>query len=72
LTEDSGDNVAVDAFEGNNLVLVDEARGAGGFKWKKNRDQLCDRFSFEFPTFSQALKAQQAGTHGGICQVRAV
>jgi len=61
LSEDSGDKtIAVDAFEGNNLVLVDEGhRGAGGFKWKKNRDQLCAAgFSFEYSaTFSQALKA---------------
>jgi len=61
LTEDSGDKtIAVDAFEGNNLVLVDEGhRGAGGFKWKRNRDQLCENgFSFEYSaTFSQALKA---------------
>ena len=61
LSEDSGDKtIAVDAFEGNNLVLVDEGhRGAGGFKWKKNRDQLCESgFSFEYSaTFSQALKA---------------
>jgi hypothetical protein len=61
LTEDSGDKtVAVDAFEGNNLVLVDEGhRGAGGFKWKNNRDRLCEKgFSFEYSaTFSQALKA---------------
>jgi hypothetical protein len=50
----------VDAFEGNNLVLVDEGhRGAGGFKWKNNRDRLCENgFSFEYSaTFSQALKA---------------
>ena len=61
LQEDSGDRtVAVDAFEGNNLVLVDEGhRGAGGFKWKNNRDRLCeDGFTFEYSaTFSQALKA---------------
>ena len=61
LQEDSGDKtVAVDAFEGNNLVLVDEGhRGAGGFKWKSNRDRLCENgFSFEYSaTFSQALKA---------------
>jgi hypothetical protein len=61
LQEESGDQtVAVDAFEGNNLVLVDEGhRGAGGFKWKSNRDRLCaDGFSFEYSaTFSQALKA---------------
>ncbi len=60
LTEDSGDKtVAVDAFEGNNLVLVDEGhRGAGGFKWKNNRDRLCeDGFSFEYSaTFSQASR----------------
>ncbi len=61
LQEESGDQtVAVDAFEGNNLVLVDEGhRGAGGFKWKRNRDRLCEAgFSFEYSaTFSQALKA---------------
>ena len=61
LQEDSGDKtVAVDAFEGNNLVLVDEGhRGAGGFKWKNNRDRLCENgFTFEYSaTFSQALKA---------------
>ena len=61
LQEESGDKVvAVDAFEGNNLVLVDEGhRGAGGFKWKSNRDRLCENgFSFEYSaTFSQALKA---------------
>ena len=61
LQEESGDKtVAVDAFEGNNLVLVDEGhRGAGGCKWKSNRDRLCDNgFSFEYSaTFSQAMKA---------------
>jgi hypothetical protein len=47
LTEDSGDKtVAVDAFEGNNLVLVDEGhRGAGGFKWKNNRT-VCVKRAF--------------------------
>jgi len=61
LQEESGDQtVAVDAFESNNLVLVDEGhRGAGGFKWKSNRDRLCENgFTFEYSaTFSQALKA---------------
>jgi hypothetical protein len=61
LQEDSGDKtVAVDAFESNNLVLADEGhRGAGGFKWKSNRDRLCENgFTFEYSaTFSQALKA---------------
>jgi len=52
--------VAVDAFEGNNLVLVDEGhRGAGGFEWMDKRDRLCeDGFSFEYSaTFGQAMKA---------------
>ncbi len=61
LQEESGDKtIAVDAFESNNLVLVDEGhRGAGGFKWKSNRDRLCENgFTFEYSaTFSQALKA---------------
>jgi hypothetical protein len=61
LPEDSGDKtVVVDAFEGNNLVVVDEGhRGAGGFKWKSNRDRLCEKgFSFEYSaTFSQARTA---------------
>lgn len=52
--------VAVDAFEGNNLVLVDEGhRGASGFEWKDRRDKLCATgFSFEYSaTFGQAMKA---------------
>lgn len=52
--------VAIDAFEGNNLVLVDEGhRGASGEDWKTKRDRLCaDGFSFEYSaTFGQAIKA---------------
>lgn len=52
--------VAVDSFEGNNLVLVDEGhRGAGGKDWKDKRDRLCEKgFSFEYSaTFGQAIKA---------------
>ena len=52
--------VAVDAFEGNNLVLVDEGhRGAGGVEWMDKRNRLCeDGFSFEYSaTFGQAMKA---------------
>lgn len=52
--------VAIDAFEGNNLVLVDEGhRGSSGEEWKKKRDQLCETgFSFEYSaTFGQAMKA---------------
>jgi hypothetical protein len=52
--------VSVDAFEGNNLVLVDEGhRGAGGVEWMDKRNRLCaDGFSFEYSaTFGQAMKA---------------
>ncbi len=51
--------IAVDSFEGNNLVLVDEGhRGMSGKEWKSKRDKICkDGFSFEYSaTFSQAIK----------------
>ncbi len=57
--------VAVDAFEGNNLVLVDEGhRGAstgGEGAWMKFRNTLCEKgFSFEYSaTFGQAVKGRQ-------------
>jgi hypothetical protein len=61
LGEEKGEKrVAVESFEGNNLVLVDEGhRGASGEIWKKRRDQLCEKgFSFEYSaTFSQAVAA---------------
>ncbi len=64
LREESGDKtIAVEAFEGNNLVLVDEGhRGASGKEtgeWMKRRNQLCENgFSFEYSaTFGQAMKA---------------
>ena len=61
LREESGDKtVAVDSFEGNNLVLVDEGhRGSSGEEWKDKRDKLCATgFSFEYSaTFGQAMKA---------------
>lgn len=53
---------AIDAFEGNNLVLVDEGhRGASGGEdgaWMRARNALCERgFSFEYSaTFGQAVK----------------
>ncbi len=54
--------VAVDAFEGNNLVLVDEghrgaATGKGG-AWMRFRERLCEKgFSFEYSaTFGQAVR----------------
>jgi len=64
LREEMGEKtVAVDAFEGNNLVLVDEGhRGTSGAEtgaWMQKRNQLCENgFSFEYSaTFGQAMKA---------------
>ncbi len=61
LAEASGEKtIAVDAFEQNNLVLVDEGhRGAGGVDWKDKRDRLAATgFSIEYSaTFGQAIKA---------------
>jgi Type III restriction enzyme, res subunit len=61
LRETSGDKtVAVDTFEDNNLVLVDEGhRGSGGEEWMEKRARLCaNGFSFEYSaTFGQAIKA---------------
>lgn len=66
LKEEMGEKtVAVDAFEGNNLVLVDEGhRGAsagGDGAWMKYRNALCERgFSFEYSaTFGQAVKGSK-------------
>lgn len=52
--------VAVDCFEGNNLVLVDEGhRGHAGEEFMRRREALCrDGFSFEYSaTFGQSVKA---------------
>jgi len=64
LRETTGDKtVAIDAFEGNNLVLVDEGhRGTSGAEvghWMEMRRRLCEKgFSFEYSaTFGQAMKA---------------
>lgn len=61
LREEMGEKtVAVDSFESNNLVLVDEGhRGAGGVDWMDKRDRLCTNgFSFEYSaTFGQAMRA---------------
>ncbi len=66
LREESGDKtVSVEAFEGNNLVLVDEGhRGTSGGKesiWLERRDKLCEKgFSFEYSaTFGQAVKGNK-------------
>jgi hypothetical protein len=68
LREDGGDKtVAIDAFESNNLVLVDEGhRGSSGKetgRWMDARRRLCENgFSFEYSaTFGQAMKA--SGNH---------
>ena len=64
LGEENGDKtVAVDSFEDNNLVFIDEGhRGSSGDKWKINRDKLSENgFAFEYSaTFAQAINA--AGT----------
>lgn len=64
LRDEAGDKtVAVEAFEGNNLVLVDEGhRGSSGKEtgqWLQRREALCENgFSFEYSaTFGQAVKA---------------
>jgi len=64
LRETTGEKtVSIDAFEGNNLVLVDEGhRGTSGAEvghWMQMRNRLCEKgFSFEYSaTFGQAMKA---------------
>ena len=64
LKETSGvKTTAVDSFEGNNLVLVDEGhRGTSGKDvglWMEMRNRLCEKgFSFEYSaTFGQAMRA---------------
>ncbi|MDE3258789.1 MAG: DEAD/DEAH box helicase family protein [Gemmatimonadota bacterium] len=55
-----GISVPVEAFEGNNLVFVDEGhKGSGGEAWRRYRDALGESgFTFEYSaTFGQALKA---------------
>ena len=66
LREEMGDRtVAIDAFEGNNLVLVDEGhRGASAGEegaWMRFRNTLCEKgFSFEYSaTFGQAVKGNR-------------
>jgi hypothetical protein len=69
LKEEMGDKtVAIDSFEGNNLVLVDEGhRGASGGEegaWMDARKRLCESgFSFEYSaTFGQAVKGSKVLT----------
>lgn len=66
LKEEMGEKtVAIEAFEGNNLVLVDEGhRGASGDVWKTMRDKLSEQgFSFEYSaTFGQVVRAASGAT----------
>ena len=69
LKDEMGDRtIAIDAFEGNNLVLVDEGhRGASSGEegaWMRFRNALCEKgFSFEYSaTFGQAVKGNKALT----------
>ncbi len=66
LKEKKGEKTfAVESFEGNNLVFVDEGhRGMSGAEeglWLKQRNKLCaEGFSFEYSaTFGQALKGNE-------------
>jgi hypothetical protein len=55
-----GVSVPVEAFEGRNLIFVDEGhKGTGGEAWRKYRDVLgTTGFTFEYSaTFGQALSA---------------
>lgn len=55
-----GESVPVEAFEGNNLIFVDEGhKGSGGETWRSYRDALGETgFTFEYSaTFGQALTA---------------
>ena len=55
-----GVSVPVEAFEGNNLIFVDEGhKGSGGKVWRAYREALADTgFTFEYSaTFGQALAA---------------
>ena len=75
LRETSGEKtVAVDTFEGNNLVLVDEGhRGSGGEEWMDKRARLCAQgFSFEYSaTFGQAIKAAAGAKQKALTQTYA-
>jgi hypothetical protein len=56
----SGVSVPVEAFEGNNLIFVDEGhKGSGGTAWRNYREALGKTgFTFEYSaTFGQALTA---------------
>lgn len=73
LAERSGEKtIAVEAFERDNLVLVDEGhRGSSASEegeWMRRRQELCaEGFSFEYSaTFGQAVKASGARGLAGV------
>lgn len=70
LADSDGDKtVAVESFEGNNLVLVDEGhKGSGGEVWKSYRNTLTQEgFSFEYSaTFGQAIAAQTGANRDAL------
>lgn len=72
LAEQDGDKtVAVESFEGNNLVLVDEGhKGSGGEVWKGFRNKLTkEGFSFEYSaTFGQAIAAQTGASRAALLE----
>lgn len=60
-----GVSVPVEAFEGNNLIFVDEGhKGSGGNVWRSYREALAETgFTFEYSaTFGQALSAASKKT----------
>jgi hypothetical protein len=61
LAESSGERtVAIESFETDNLVLIDEGHGGmSGDSWKRYRDKLSETgFAFEYSaTFGQAISA---------------
>lgn len=72
LAENSGDKtVAVDSFETDNLVLIDEGHGGmSGDSWKKFRDKLSETgFAFEYSaTFGQAINAAAGAKKSAFTQ----
>jgi len=69
---ESGDkSVAIESFETNNLVLVDEGHtGLSGDEFKSNRDYLSENgFAFEYSaTFGQAVSAASGKVRESLTQ----
>lgn len=72
LSENSGERtVAVESFETDNLVLIDEGHGGmSGDSWKRYRDKLSETgFAFEYSaTFGQAISAASGKKHTDFTQ----